>query len=86
LDAIKNLIEHEVAPSIGQTETWGLKVEKRGWPKYHTAEIVEYLAVAVSGRQVNLTRPDKLVRVDILGSRTAISLLRPDEIFSIARS
>jgi tRNA acetyltransferase TAN1 len=85
LDTIKELIELEVAPSIGETETWGLKVEKRGWPKYHTDEIVEYLAVAVGDRKVNLTRPDKLVRVDILGSRTAISLLRPDEIFSIAR-
>lgn len=86
LEAIKKLIEQQVAPSIGQTETWGMKVEKRGWPKYHTAEIVEHLAVAVVDRKVNLARPDKLVRVDILGSRTALSLLRPDEIFSIAWS
>ena len=81
LDAIKRVIDEQVAPRIGEQETWAMKVEKRGWPQYHTAEIVEHLAEAIE-RKVNLRAPDKLVRVDILGSKAAVSLLRPEEIFS----
>jgi tRNA(Ser,Leu) C12 N-acetylase TAN1 len=75
------VIDERVAPSIGEQETWAMQVEKRGWPQYHTAEIIEHLAEGID-RKVNLKAPDKLVRVDILGSKAAVSLLRPGEIFS----
>jgi tRNA acetyltransferase TAN1 len=81
LDAIKQMIDEKLAPRIGVQETWGMKVEKRGWREHHTAEIVEHLSADID-RKVDLRRPDKLVRVDILGSRTALSLLQPGEIFS----
>ena len=82
LDAMTRLIEREIAPRVGQEETWGMHVEKRGWPEYHTAQIVERLAEAID-RKVNLRAPDKLVRVDVLRERVAVSLLRPGEVFSI---
>jgi tRNA(Ser,Leu) C12 N-acetylase TAN1 len=82
LEAMKQLIEREVAPRIGAAETWGLHVEKRGWPEHHRAEIVERLAEAID-RKVNLSAPDQLVRVDVLRERVAVSLLRPGEVFSI---
>ena len=82
LDAIKRLVEERIAPRIGEHETWGMKVEKRGWPQYSTAQIVGRLAEAID-RKVNLRAPDKLVRVDILGVRVAVSLLRTGESFSI---
>lgn len=82
LDAIRELMATEIRPRIGPTETWGMKVEKRGWPRYHTIDIIRHLAVAID-RPVNLDRPDWLVRVDILGPRTAVSLLRRGEVFSL---
>jgi tRNA(Ser,Leu) C12 N-acetylase TAN1 len=82
LDAMKRLIEERVAPRIGAQETWALKVEKRGWPLHHTADIVRRLAEAID-RKVRLKAPDKLVRVDILGRAVAVSVLRPGESFSI---
>jgi tRNA(Ser,Leu) C12 N-acetylase TAN1 len=82
LDAIKRVIDEQVAPRIGEQETWAMQVEKRGWPQYHTAQIVEHLAKTID-RKVNLRAPDKLVRVDILGSKAAVSLLRRGEIFSV---
>jgi tRNA acetyltransferase TAN1 len=82
LEAMKKLIEREVAPQIGAAETWSLHVEKRGWPQYHSAEIVERLAQAID-RKVNLRSPDKVIRVDVLRERVAVSLLRPGETFSI---
>jgi tRNA(Ser,Leu) C12 N-acetylase TAN1 len=82
LNAIKRLIEEHVAPRIGAQETWAMKVEKRGWGQYHTAEIIQHLAEAIN-RTVRLKTPDKLVRIDVLGSAVATSVLRPGEIFSI---
>jgi len=70
------------APSIGAQETWAMQVEKRGWPRFHTAEIVQHLAAAID-RKVRLKAPDKLVRVDILRDAVAVSVLRPGEVFSI---
>lgn len=82
LDAVKRLIEAQVVPCIGAQETWAMQVEKRGWPEYHTAEIIQRLAEAID-RKVRLKAPDKLVRIDILRSAIATSVLRPGEIFSI---
>ncbi len=83
LDSIKKVIDENIAATIGENETWGMKVEKRRWQKYHTMQIIEYLAADIN-RKVNLSSPDKLIRVDVLGERTAISLLKPGETFSIA--
>jgi tRNA(Ser,Leu) C12 N-acetylase TAN1 len=82
LDAMRTLLQERIAPGIGAHETWALQVEKRGWGRYHTAEIIQRLAEAID-RKVRLRAPDKLVRVDILGSAAAVSVLRPGEVFSI---
>jgi tRNA(Ser,Leu) C12 N-acetylase TAN1 len=82
LEAIKAVIEEKVAGQIAENETWGMKVEKRRWQRYHKAQIIEYLAPSIA-RKVNLNNPDKLLRLDVVGRKTAISLLRPGEIFSM---
>ena len=82
LDAMRSLLQERIAPGIGAHETWALQVEKRGWARYHTAEIIERLAAAID-RKVRLKAPDKRVRVDILRDTVAVSLLRPGEVFSI---
>jgi tRNA acetyltransferase TAN1 len=70
---------------IAAGETWGMKVEKRGWQDQHTQDIVVYLARAID-RKVNLSHPDRVVRIDMLGGRTAISVLAPGDSFSITAS
>jgi len=81
LDSIKKVIDEKVAVGIGENETWGMQVEKRRWQKYHTIQIIEPLAAGIN-RKVNLSSPDKLIRIDLVGERTAVSLLKPGEIFS----
>lgn len=81
LEAIRRLIEEEIRDRIGEHETWGMKVEKRRWQQYHTAEIVARLAPAID-RPVNLDDPDKWLRIDVVGAQTAVSLLGRGEIFS----
>lgn len=82
LDAMKQLIEDKAPALIGPEETWGMIVHKRRWQVYHTAEIVANLAPGVN-RKVDLSYPDKIVWVDVLGPKTAISVLKPEDIFSV---
>jgi tRNA acetyltransferase TAN1 len=85
LEAIRKLLRDEVRGKISERETWGMKVEKRWWQRYHTHDIVMELAQEID-RKVDLDHPDKLVRVDVVGERTAVSVLGPKEIFSAATS
>ena len=84
LDAIRKVLEDKVRDRIDAGETWGLQVAKRRWETHHSHDIIVYLAGAID-RKVALSHPDKIVRVDVLGRRTAVSVLRPDEIFSVRR-
>lgn len=82
LNSIKKVIDERIKDQIQEDQTWGMVVKKRCWQEYHSINIVKYLAEDID-RQVNLSNPDWLVWVDVLGSETAISLLRPDDIFSL---
>ena len=81
LEAISQLIHEKVLPRIQPEESWAMRVNKRRWQAYHTIDIVSALASQID-RKVNLSQPDKLVWVDIIGNDTAVSVLKPDEIFS----
>lgn len=85
LEAIKAAIEDKISSRIGADQAWAMVVEKRRWQQYHTREIIDYLAPSIR-QKVDLGRPDVIVRVDVVGRRTAISLLKPDEVFSIGAS
>lgn len=82
LEAMKQLIDEHIRDKIPENQTWGMKVNKRRWQKYHTREIIAFLAAGITQR-VNLDAPDRLVWVDIVGKKTAISLLGPQDIFSL---
>lgn len=85
LAAMKQVINEKVLDRIGTNQTWGMKVKKRRWQKYHTSEIVEYLTEGID-RKVNLSQPDRWVWVDVVGKQTAIAVLKSDEIFSVCVS
>lgn len=76
------MIDEKVKDQIGEDQTWGMKVKKRRWQQYHTSEMVEYLAADIH-RKVDLNQPDKLIWVDVIGWETAVSLLAPDDIFTL---
>ena len=82
LDAMKKLIDYQIKIRLATEATWAMQVQKRRWQKYHSIEIVEYLAAAIDNK-VDLDNPDYIIWVDVIGRDTAISLLRPDDIFSL---
>ena len=82
LSAMKQVIDHNIKERIARNQTWGMKVHKRRWQQYHTIEIIKCLASDIE-RKVDLSHPDRIVWVDVLGRHSAISLLKPEDIFSL---
>jgi tRNA(Ser,Leu) C12 N-acetylase TAN1 len=82
LAAIKQVIDNKIKEAIAENQTWAMQVHKRRWQQYHSIDIIEYLAADIE-RKVDLDHPDWIVWVDCVGWRTAVSLLRPEEIFSL---
>jgi len=73
----------ELAPRIKENETFRVTVEKR-----HTATSTQDLIEAASTnieRKVNLSNPDKIVLVEVVGGLTGISIIKPTEILVISR-
>lgn len=70
---------------IAKGEKWMMVVEKRRYSQYHKIEIIKYLAEYID-EKVDLRNPDKIVRIDILGKNAGISVIKPEEIFSVSKA
>ena len=73
----------ELASKIGDNETFRVTVEKR-FTAMHSKDIIEKVAANIK-RRVNLTKPDKVVLIEILGGVTGVSVIEPQEILSIMK-
>ncbi len=65
-------------------ETWRMTVEKRRYTQYHKIEIITELAKLIEAK-VDLEHPDKILRVDIIGKYAGLAVLRPLDVFSVAK-
>ncbi|MEM2842520.1 MAG: THUMP domain-containing protein [Candidatus Bathyarchaeia archaeon] len=68
---------------IENNETYRITVQKRR-SSLKSMNIIEAIAKHVN-RKVNLTNPDKIFMVQILGELTGLSVLKPDQILSIEK-
>lgn len=85
-----NLEDLKVAVSrlkeqIRPGERWGMEVELRRFTVLHKMEIVEPLAELID-EKVDLRNPEKTVRIEILGNAAAVSVLKPDDVFSLHKA
>jgi len=65
-------------------EKWRMIVEKRRYTLHHKIEITRELADLID-EKVDLENPEKILRVDIIGRYAGISVLTPQEVFSVAK-
>lgn len=65
-------------------ERWRMIVEKRRYSLHHKIEVIKELADLVN-EKVELENPEKILRVDIIGRYAGISVLKPADIFSVAK-
>jgi tRNA acetyltransferase TAN1 len=73
----------ELGSKIGENETFRVTVEKR-LTATHSRDIIEKVAVNIK-RNVDLTSPDKIVLIEIVGGLTGVSVVRPDEVLSVLK-
>ena len=75
---------NEAAEGIGEHESWMMHLHKRHNPR-HSEDLVLTLTDRIQKGKVDLKRPQKIIAVEILGNRAAISLLERSEIIDLNR-
>lgn len=68
---------------LGEGHTYRITVEKRD-SGLSSREIISEVAGIIPNR-VSLKDPDRVVLVEILGSRAGVSVVRPDDVVSVER-
>jgi len=81
MDSMKEAVR-KLRNGIHAGERWRMTVEKRRYNQYHKIEIIRELAELVE-EKVDLENPEKILRVDIIGRYAGISVLMPEDIFSV---
>jgi len=76
-------VAEELAPRIGENETFRITVEKR-FTEISTKDVIEAAASKIE-REVNLEKPDKILLIEIVGGLTGISLIKPEDIISVSK-
>jgi len=82
LEQVQKAIQ-ELSPKIAEGETFRVTVEKR-FTTMSSKELVEAAALCVK-RKVNLSKPDKIILIEVLGGLTGVSITRPEETLSILK-
>lgn len=72
-----------IGAQIGETEKFRITVEKR-FTTLSSRAIIEEAADEIK-RKVDLSKPDKILLIEIVGKFTGLSLTRPDGVLSILK-
>ncbi len=83
IDSMRNAVG-QLKDRIADGETWRMSVEKRQYGA-HTRQVIERLAPLVTAK-VDLSHPQRTLRVDIIGPFAALSVLGPADILSVAKA
>ena len=73
-EAIKSLV-----PEIGKDQKWKMELDKRYYNKIGYDELIMKLTDVVDREKIDLKKPEKIIKVEVIGSNAAISVLNPDE-------
>jgi tRNA acetyltransferase TAN1 len=73
----------ELATKIGGDETFRVTAEKR-FTSIATRDIIETAAANIKNK-VDLTSPNKIILIEVVGGFTGVSIVKPDEILSVSK-
>ena len=82
LEEIKNA-GASLAAGIGENETFRVTVEKR-FTSLHAQDFIEAVATDIN-RKVNLSNPDRILLVEVVGGWTGLSLLKPNDVLAVPK-
>ena len=72
----------ELGKGIGENESWMMHLHKRHFQEHHD-DLIAYLTDPLNRGRVDLTDPDKILAVEILGKNTGLSLLTRHELLDV---
>ncbi len=73
----------ELASKIKENESFRVTVEKR-FTDTSTKDIIEAAAANIE-RKVDLSSPDKIILIEVVGGLTGISIIRPEQILAVMK-
>ena len=73
----------ELSSKIGENETFRVTVEKR-FTEMSSRDIIEAVAANIE-RKVDLSKPDKIMLIEVVGGLTGISVIKPEDILSVMK-
>lgn len=82
LEQIQSAVQ-ELSSKITDNESFRVTVEKR-FTTIASKDIIEVAATNLK-RKVNLSNPDKILLIEVIGGLTGISVIKPDEILSVLK-
>src|SRR3989338_4261868 len=71
---------------IRKTDKWKMELNKRHYDKGDTVELILKLTEAVSKPNVDLKNPQKIIKVEIIGNKAGIALLKADELLNTQKA
>jgi len=84
MDSMKEGVR-KLRDKIHAGERWRMTVEKRRYTLHHKNEVIRELAELIN-EKVDLKNPEKILRVDIIGKYAGMSIITPQEVFSVAKT
>ncbi|MHA1798971.1 MAG: THUMP domain-containing protein [Candidatus Helarchaeota archaeon] len=82
LDEIKKALL-DLKNLIKENDTFKIEIKKR-YTDFSSSDLIKELAELIDN-DVNLTNPDKIVRIEILSSRTGVSIIEPKQILRLEK-
>jgi tRNA acetyltransferase TAN1 len=73
----------ELAKSIPPENSFRVTLEKRS-TSLHSKELIEAAASEINNK-VNLTKPDNILLIEVLGKLTGVSVIKPDDILVVIK-
>lgn len=73
----------ELSSKIGANETFRVTVEKR-FTQTASKDIIEAVAANIE-QKVNLTNPDKILLIEVIGGLTGVSVIKPEQILAVMK-
>jgi tRNA acetyltransferase TAN1 len=73
----------EIASAIRENESFRITLEKR-FTTIPSREIINAVAKDIK-RKVDLTKPDKVLLIEVVGGLTGVSVIKPDYVLSVLK-
>lgn len=81
---IKNIIQDNYMEFINDRDTFKITLKRRKHEKIERTNFIEEIAKNIDNK-VNLENPDKIIRIEILGNISGVSILKKNEIIKVKR-